>query len=388
MKNAIVRVTPLLVDKYLFVEIETADGFVGTGEAGAWSHIEATYTVLKKFADYLVSRDAENIEHHWQTLKRFGSYSGSIIMAALSAIDIALWDIKAQRNKEPIFSLLGGAYRSKVRVYGHARGTSQGQLLDRCKNLKDAGFTAIGHVNPFLDEDIVNPLEGSYADGITKALETLEVVREAIGKDTDLCVEIHRRLKPAEAIAFGRKIEHLNPLFYEDPIRPGSASTMAQVQAHVGVPVATGERLFALEQFNELLQIGAVRYLRPCIALCGGFTGMKKIAALAEAYDVDLIPHNTYSPIATTASLHLAASIPNLLILEFPTAKYTDDFASTDLVASELTSVTLRQVNGFLPLNEGPGLGTALIPSASSKFPFRPIDVAMRLRADGSPTEH
>ncbi len=388
MKTSITRVTPVLADKYLFVEVETADGLIGTGEAGAWSHIEATRTVLEKFSNYLIGLDSQDIERHWHAMKRFGSYGGSIVMAAISAIDIALWDLKGQRANEPIHSLLGGRCRSKVRVYGHARGTTREQLVERCKDLKKAGFTAVGHVNPFLDEDVGIPIAGAHVSRITEALETLEAVRDAIGVDTDLCIEIHRRLRPAEAIAFGRKLDHLNPLFYEDPIRPTSASIMAQVQSRIGVPVATGERLFAIEQFNELLQTGAAQYLRPCIALCGGFTGARKVAALAEAYDVDVIPHNTYSPIATIASLHFAASIPNLLIFEFPTARYTDDFASTTLVGSELTTIGLRQIEGFVSPSDRPGLGSAIAPSASSDFPYRPIHVAVRSSVDGSLAEH
>jgi galactonate dehydratase len=387
-KSIIARVTPIAADKYLFVEIETSDGRVGVGEAGAWSHIEATRTVLEKFGEYLVGQDAEAIERHWQVLRRFGSYSGAIVMAAVSAVDMALWDLKGQRLGEPIHALLGGPYRSKVRVYGHARGKTSDELIERCILLRDAGFTAVGHVNPFLDEDISTPLAGTYASRMKSAVATLERVRAAIGPDTDLCVEIHRRLRPAEAIALGRQITHLMPLFYEDPIRPDSVRAMAQVQDKLAIAVATGERLFSLEQFHDLLQSGGARYIRPCLSLCGGFTGARKVAALAEAFDVDVIPHNTYSPIATAASLHFAASIPNLLILEFPTARFTDDTVSTELVARELVTRAPVQQDGYVSILDEPGMGTTLIENITDIYPYRPIQIDARPHVDGSPAEH
>ena len=384
----IARVTPVPADKYLFVQIETRDGRIGTGEAGAWSHIEGTRSVLEKFGAYLVGTQAGVIERHWQVMRRFGSYSGAVIMAAVSAIDMALWDLKGQRLGEPIHALLGGPCRTKVRVYGHARGKDRAELVERCVMLTKAGFSAVGHVNPFLDEDPSTPIGGSHASRLRGAVATLEAVRAGIGEDIDLCIEIHRRLRPGEAIALGQSIAHLNPLFYEDPIRPGSVPAMARVQGQLGIPVATGERLYSLEQFHALLESGGARYIRPCLSLCGGFTGARKIAALAEAFDVDVIPHNTYSPIATAASVHFAAAIPNLLILEYPTARFTDDVASTELVAREMTTTSPIQAGGHVPVSDVPGLGTRLIEDVATVFPYRPIPVDMRAHADGAPAEH
>lgn len=386
--STIARVTPIAVDKYLFVEIETADGRVGVGESGTWAHIEGTRTVIEKFAEYLVGRNPEEIEKHWQVLCRFGSYSGSLVMGALSAVDVALWDLKGQRLSEPIYALLGGPYREKMRVYGHARGATRAQLIERSVLLKDAGFTAVGHVNPFLDEDVGIPVAGTFSSRLRSAIETLEEVRAAIGPDTDLCIEIHRRLRPAEAIALGDSIGHLTPLFFEDPIRPDSGSAMCMVQRQLKIPIATGERLFSLQHFHELLESGGARYLRPCLSLCGGFTGARKVAALAEVYDVDLIPHNTYSPIATVASMHFAASIPNLLILEYPTARYTDDVASVTLVAQELATNSPLQEEGYVSIDSLPGLGTALVDNITKTFPYRPIPIHTRFNVDGSPAEH
>ena len=386
--SSICRVTPILADKYLFVQVETQDGRVGLGEAGAWAYIEPTATTLQKFGTYLVGKDAGLIEHHWEVMRRFGSYSGSISMAALSAIDIALWDLKGQRLGEPIHALLGGPYRSRVRVYGHAKGRTAAELVESCAALKDAGFSAVGHVNPFLDEDLEQPLAQCYARHMHQGVATLEAVRQRIGNDVDLCIEIHRRLRPAEAITFGKLVTHLTPLFYEDPVRPDSVSAMSTVQRNLKIAVATGERLYTLEQFHDVLRRGAARYIRPSVGLCGGLTGARRIAAIAQAFDVAVIPHNTYSPVATLASLHFAAATPNLLILEYPTARFTDDVASTTHAAAELTTTVPPVVNGYVGVGDAPGLGVELIHNIAKLHPYRPIEVAMRKSIDGSPVEH
>ena len=152
--SSICRVTPILADKYLFVEVETQDGRVGLGEAGAWAYIESTATTLQKYGAYLLGKDAELIEYHWEVMRRFGSFSGSISMAALSAIDIALWDLKGQRLDEPIHALLGGPYRSRVRVYGHAKGRTPAQLDESCAALTDERFR--GPINAAAPEPATN----------------------------------------------------------------------------------------------------------------------------------------------------------------------------------------------------------------------------------------
>ncbi|MAY85178.1 MAG: galactokinase [Pseudooceanicola sp.] len=386
--SVITRVTPIAIDKFLFVEVETRDGIVGTGEASSWAHLEATEAAIGKFGDYLVGRSACDIAHHWEVMRRFGSYSGSVIMAAISAIDIALWDIKGQRLGAPIVDLLGGRFRDRVRVYGQARGASRAELVAHCLALKAAGFTAIGHVNPFLDG--VEPQEQNRSDcqRMDEAVATLFEVREALGQNVDLGVELHRRLRPAEAIQLCGRIGAVAPLFLEDPIRPDAPTAMASVQAATTIPIATGERFYASGHFLQLLTTNAVRYLRPSIGLCGGITGMGRVAALAAAFDVDIIPHNPTSPIATTAALHVALSVPNLLVAEFPTAHYTDDVATTDHIAGELVTATPVQQDGHVRLGDAPGLGTALRDGAIRRQPVRPIRVDMKLRADGSPMEH
>lgn len=382
------RVTPVMADKYLFVEVETQDGRVGVGEASAWSQIEATAACLAKYADYLTGLDAETIERHWDVLRSFGGYVGPVTMAALSAIDVALWDLKGQRLGEPVHALLGGPYRERVLVYGQALGRTQAQLVAHCAALKAAGFKAVGHVCPFLDDGGARAAEPVTVARLRQGLAVLEAVRDVLGPDTDLAVEIHRRLRAADAILFGRMIEHLTPLFYEDPVRPDSSDAMARVQHGVAIPVATGERFFALEQFHRVLETGGARFLRPCLGLCGGFTGGRRVAALAAAFDVELIPHNTYSPVATAASIHFAMATPNVRIVEFPTTRYTDDVASTALVARELTTTAPAFADGYASIADLPGLGTAPIDAITRRFPYRPIPVGPPRGPDGAPVNY
>lgn len=385
--SSVRRVEPLLIDKYLLIEIETDDGLVGLGEAGAWAHFEATAATIKKFGRYLIGKDADHITRHWDTLHRFGNYDGAVIMAAISAIDIALWDLKGKRLQRPICSLLGGPVRDKIRVYGQARGDTADGLIQSCMDLRDAGFTAIGHINPFLD-DGSTPLTCNFARPMEAAVKLVFDIRAAVGPDVDLCIDVHRRLSPAQAIAFGHDIQKVCPLFYEDPIRPDSSDTMARVQVNVPIPVATGERIYSLDGFKQLCLSRAASYLRPSICLCGGFTGAMRLAALAQAFDISLVPHNTFSPIATLASLHFSAAIPNLLICEYPTSLYLDGIASTELAGRGLVKTYPRVEDGYVPVPGDWGLGASLSDTVRADFPRRVIDVSMRRHVDGSNAEH
>ncbi|MFE4709935.1 mandelate racemase/muconate lactonizing enzyme family protein [Paenibacillus sp. NPDC056722] len=386
--HEIVRVEPILADMHAFVEIETASGLVGVGEIGVWAHLEAAATLAEKAGRYLIGQSADRIEYHWQALTRFGSYHGSILMGVVSAIDIALWDLKGQRLGVPVHELLGGALRDRVRVYGQIRGANQEEVIHNVTALKAAGFTGAGHLNPFLDVSSDIPLNATYAKRMSSALEVLSAVREAVGDDLDLGIELHRRLSPGEAISFARSLESVRPLFLEDPIRPDSIEAMAEVQRAIGVPIATGERIYSLYEFQRLLQAGGARYIRPCIGLCGGFTGLRKIAALAEAYDVQIIPHNPFSPVMLNANLHAAAALPNFLILEYPTASYIDHTFSTSLRGTSMvTSVPIFDA-GYVTVPVSPGLGTSLAPDLRAKHPPREIPIKLRHHIDGSLVEH
>jgi len=379
----ITRVTPLLVDRFCLVRIETDAGITGIGEAGAWGQLEASAAAITKYADYLTGKDPRPIEHHWNVMLRANHFTGSAISGAVSAIDIALWDIKGKMFGVPVYELLGGKMRHKARIYGHVKGRTIEALLGEAKRLKAAGFTALGHLNPLLDEDESTPYYKSHADKIETAIDNVRRLREAVGPSVDLCVEIHRRLTPPEAIALGRGIEKYTPMFFEDPLRPNSFDAMALVAEHINIPIATGERFTSLYQFQTLLTRNAVQYLRPDVCLCGGITGAKKIAALAEAHDAWIVPHNPLSPVSTAACLQIAACIPNFAIQEYPSRTPELD-GSTALLGADIATGLSEQVGGFIAIPEAPGIGLKLVEDIERRFPMKPRPIRMRPHTDGS----
>ncbi|MEO1017796.1 MAG: mandelate racemase/muconate lactonizing enzyme family protein [Pseudomonadota bacterium] len=376
----ITEVLPLRLDQFLFVQIHTDAGISGLGESGAWGHLDASAAAVGTFAAYLKGKDPRRIEHHWQVMHRSGHFRGAAIMGAISAIDIALWDIKGKALGVPAFELMGGRYHDRVRVYGHVKAATADAMVEGCMALKEAGYTAIGHFNPFLDEDPGEAYFKPHARKIEDAVDVVRRVREAVGPDVDLCVEIHRRLTPAEAIVFGRAIEPFRPMFYEDPIRPDGLDSMAAVAAQIGIPIATGERLTGIYDFQALMARGALRYARTCVCLCGGLTGAKKIAALAEANNIEVVPHNPLSPVSLAACLQLDACIPNCAIQEYPSG----GAPSFDLPAQNIVTHPHRPKHGFIEISDAPGIGVELTPDAAERFPPSARPIGMRSHVDGS----
>jgi galactonate dehydratase len=373
----ITDIQTLPIDRYLFVKVHTDVGITGLGESGAWGYLEASEKAVETFTRYLIGQDPLRIEHHWQYLYRWSHFRGAAIMGALSAIDIALWDIAGKHFGVPCYQLLGGKCRDKARVYAHVFGRTKEQLVQGCVEAKEKGFTAVGHLTPFLDESPETPFFKTHADKMRDAIDTVRRYREAVGDAVDLCIEIHRRLTPAEAVVLARGIEEFHPFFYEDPILPDSFDAMALVAQHISIPIATGERLHTIWEFEMLLRRGAVQYVRPDVCMAGGLTHCKKIAALAEAHHVGVVPHNPLSPVSTAACIQLAACIPNFALQEYPRGE-------GEPPKSEIVKSSLRLENGFLIIPDAPGIGVELAEDAPERHPYRPRAVKTRLHVDGS----
>ena len=372
------KVTPLLIDQYLLVKIETDNGLVGIGESGAWGYLESSSVAITKFADYLIGKNPLLIEHHWQYMYRFSHFRGSAIMGAISAKDIALWDIMGKHFDVPVYQLLGGKVRDKARVYYHVFGDTKEKLLSGIIDAKNSGFTAVGHLTPFLDEDKSKRYFKTHADKIEDAIETVRNYRKAVGNDVDLCIEIHRRLTPTEAVQLGRGIEEFMPFFYEDPITPDNFDEMAYVAEKINIPIATGERFTSLWEFQMALSRNSVQYVRPDVCLVGGISGAKKIASLAEAYHVGVVPHNPLSPVSTAACLQIAASSSNFALQEYPTGE-------NDPPKSKMVSGTpVHDGKGYLLLPTNPGIGVELKKNAIKDCPTVVRKVQTRLHEDGS----
>jgi len=383
-QHLIKSVVPLHVGQFMFVRIETETGIVGYGEAGIWGHIQAAGTAIERFAEYLVGKDAFPIEHHWNVMHRFSYFQGTAINAAISAIDIALWDIKARALGVPIYELLGGACRTKARVYCHIYEKTIDKVLEECKRKKDAGFTAFGHINPFLDEGVDQVYFKTHIKKMRDAIQNVEKMRAVVGDEVDLLVELHRRLTPAEAVTFCNAIAHTHPLFVEDPIRPESNDAMARVASRISVPVATGERFSTIYEFQSLLARDGVEFARVDLALCGGITGAKKVAAIAEAHNVQVVPHNPLSPIGLAACLQLAAAIPNFTVQEYATGFEAGVFHSTaQHLGSDVVDYVPEVHDGFVDIPSTPGLGVAVLENATEIRPALVQPMTMRPHKDG-----
>lgn len=373
----ITAVEPIPVDRYLFVKVHTDEGITGLGESGTWGYLEASEKVIEKFGHYLVGQDPLRIEHHWQYMYRCSHFRGAAIMGAISAIDIALWDIAGKHLGVPVYQLLGGKCRDKVRVYCHVFGGTKEELIQGVKEAKAKGFSAVGHLTPFLDESRSVPYFQTHVHKIRDAIRTVGEYREAAGEEVDLCIEIHRQLTPAEAIVLAKGIEVFHPFFYEDPILPDNFDAMALVAQNIRIPIATGERLHSIHEFEMLLSRGAVQYVRPDVCMAGGLTHCKKIAALAEAHYVGVVPHNPLSPVSTAACVQLAACIPNFGLQEYPRGEHEPP-------KSEIVKDPLKVEEGYLLVPDRPGIGIELTDDAQEKYPPRPRRVETRLHVDGS----
>jgi len=383
----ITKVEPILVDRYLYVQVHTDEGHVGLGESGAWGFPESVAAAVEKFGEYLLGEDPLRIEHHWQYMYRAFHFRGSVIMGALSAIDIALWDIAGQHFDVPVHALLGGRVRDRARVYQHVVGSTREELVNNVKAAKEQGFTAVGHLTPFLDEDRNLPYYSTHSAKIAQAIDAVGAYREAVGDDVDLCIEIHRRLTPAEAVELGNGIAQFRPKFYEDPVMPDNFDEMEYVASRIPVPIATGERLTSIWEFAMLLKRQAVQYIRPNVGLVGGISGLKKVAALAEAQHIGVVPHNPLSPVISAASLQVAAAIPNFALLEHPGKTWhsllQDRPDGTDLVTGEPE----YDGKGYLLVNDRAGIGVTLLPDVTERAPYVHRPVKTRLDVDGSVTD-
>jgi len=349
---------------YLFVHVYTDEGIVGLGEAGNWGYLDATAACIRKFTPYLIGKDPFRAEDLTQNFYRSVYFRGSVIMSAISAIDIALWDIKGKALGVPVYQLLGGKTREKVRVYASpmSKATDPESLVRSYRELKEQGFTA---AKIFVNGPIKSMNDGRdefFSGRIHDEVEKVRICREAVGDDFDFVLEAHRGMTVPEAITFAREVEKYRPMIFEDPITPDNIDAMAEVAQKTRIPIATGERYTNLREFGMLMERRAAQYIRPDVCAVGGISTAKKICAVAEAFDVQVIPHNPLGPVSTAACLQLCASIPNLGIQELPGFCLN---GAEDAMVKE----PLRFENGCMLIPEAPGIGVELAENATELYP-------------------
>lgn len=379
----ITDVKAVRADCYCFARIETDEGIYGIGEGGTFGAVDAMAAQIVYFGEYLIGKDPLQIEQHWQTMYRGHYFRGATIMGAISAIDVALWDIAGKFYKLPVYKMLGGKCRDKVRVYAHVRGKTDEELKENILMKKEMGFNALGHLSPFLDEPNDRTYDKTHSRNMIESVDRVHMMRETMGDDVDMCLEMHRRMLPGEAVAFISQIEDTNPLFVEDPIAPGNNRAMASVRSRSKLPIATGERLHTMFEFEDLLRQGGADYLRVSMDTVGGITGARKIAAMAEAYYTPLVPHNPLTPVITAAEMHFCASISNLLICEYPDPDFVL-FCDPKHTTLDMVTTPPKVRDGYVELSEEPGIGIDLVPDVEKRFPATSVKINRRLNVDGS----
>ena len=369
--HKIERVESLPIGGGYYVRIITDDGLVGVGQSAAWGYPSAVDQVMHTFAQYLVGQDPMRIEHHWQYLYRMAPFRGNIVSGAVSAVDIALWDLKGQRLQAPIWELLGGRCRDKVRLHLLMGGSTPEEVHARAKEAAAEGFTAVKF----------DPLPAGFQDMtldgvVAAAVDRVAAAREAVGRDVDLIVEIHRKLTPLTALPVCVALAQFQPLFVEDPIQIDSIQSQADIARRLTSPIANGERLSSIWEFRELLVAGGSQYVRPDVGLAGGLSHVKKIAGLAESFHAAVVTHNFLGPVLTAASVHLDVSIPNFVVQEY---------SKVDEERAPAFPGTLKRQGGYLPVPEVPGLGVKIDDARLAEL-GRPMlnPTSLPLRADGS----
>ncbi len=371
------RVESILAGNMQIVRIFTDNGLEGIGQSACWGYLEASDAVVKKFTVYLVGKDPLQIEHHWQYMFRMGPFRGSVVSGAVSAVDIALWDIKGKFFEAPVWQLLGGKVRDKIRLHllmgGNRPGASVAEGLRlNAQAAAEEGFTAIK----------TDPLPDGFQSMTLSRLihdtrENVAAMRAGAGLDVDIILEIHRKLTPMNAIALAEQLVEFRPLFFEDPVQIDSIKSQGEIARRTTLPVANGERMHSIWEFRELFEAGGSQYVRPDLGLGGGITHVKKIAGLAESYHSALVTHNFLGPVLTAAACNIDTSIPNFLTQEY--TKLDEE------PVNSMFSTAWKREGGFIPVPDSPGIGVTVDGDALKAQPFEPRGLQnIPMRTDGS----
>ncbi|MBI1787756.1 MAG: galactonate dehydratase [Acidobacteria bacterium] len=329
----------LVKPRWLFLKVHTNAGITGLGEPITEGRALTCKTAVEEIKPYLIGKDPRRVAHHWQAIYRHAFYRGGpILTSALSGIDQALWDIKGKALGVPVYELLGGPTRDRVRVYAHA-GTPEAMRAAMQK-----GFSAFktGPAKRRPARYVETPAAVQYA------ADKFAELRRAVGNDVDIGIDFHGAISPALAKVLIKALEPYQPMFIEEPCQAQNHDIMAEIARGTHLPIATGERVFTKWGFREVLEKKAATILQPDLCHAGGITECRLIAGMAEAYYASIAPHNPLGPISLAAGVQLAASIPNFLCQE--QVSLGEGYLKKPFTVS----------NGYLELPKGPGLGIEL----------------------------
>lgn len=350
-----------------FVKVQTDEGIHGWGEAYTQSDRDVQVTAhIDQLRRYLIGRDPRSIKHFVQwAYDDFAGRRGAMdFWCAVSGIEQALWDITGKAAGMPVHTLIGGACRDKIRVYANGwggGGTSPDDLARRAEAVVEMGFSAMKF----------DPIPGPWRTFVSKEVEdaaiaNVRAVREAVGWDVDILVEMHRRLAPMHARRIGREIERFKPFWYEEPVLAENVDALAAVKRDVNIPVVTGEELYTKFEFREVFEKGAADIINPDVCNVGGILELKEIAAMAEAYYVAVSPHNFNSTtLGLAATLQVSAAIPNFLITEY--------FVNLEDFGKDIAKAPFAVENGYIRVPDAPGIGIDLDEERLAAYPYKPF---------------
>ncbi len=347
---------------WVFVKIYTDEGITGVGEATLEYKEKALFGAVEHIKEYLVGKNPLDIERHRHDIYRDAYWRGGpVLMSALSAVETALWDILGKTLGVPVYQLLGGKVRDKVRIYvnGWFSGAKEPEeFAEKAKIAVKRGVTAMKW----------DPFGKSYLEitgkDLDKALRCVDEVRRAVGNDVDLLIEGHGRFNIPTAINIAKELAPFKPMFFEEPVPPDNLDALKAVRDKSPVAISAGERLYTMRDYKKMFDLMAADYIQPDVSHAGGIMELKNIAAEAECRYIPFAPHNPSGPVACAATLQLAALCPNFSILEI---MYSDV-----AYRSEITNENLRYADGFIEIPNGAGLGIEINEEACLKYPYKP----------------
>ena len=342
--------TYVVPPRWLFLKVETDDGITGWGEPVVEGRALTVEAAVHELSDYLVGKDPLRIEDHWQVMYRCGFYRGGPVhMSAIAGIDQALWDIKGKAYGQPVHALLGGQVRDRMKVYSWIGGDRPSDVAAGARDVVGRGFKAL-KMNGCEEMQIVDTF-----DKVDKAVANVAAVREAVGSDIGIGVDFHGRVHRPMAKVLAKELQQFNLLFIEEPVLSENREALKEIANHCATPIALGERLFSRWDFKSVLMDGYVDILQPDLSHAGGITEVRKIASMAEAFDVALAPHCPLGPIALAASLQVDAVAHNAFIQEQSLGIH---YNKTNDVLDYITNKdAFHYEDGFVSIPQGPGLG-------------------------------
>lgn len=369
-------VVPANLGNFLFVKVETDEGIHGVGEGGNLLRAHALAEAVRSYKVQLLGADPSRIEHLWQTMFRGGFFPGGIVQsAALSAVDMALWDIKGKALGVPVYELLGGRTRDKVVCYPHnVEQSNINDLIASCRTTADAKWK-------FVRWGLSDPDGGNIfepARTVRHGIECVAAVREALGEQIEILVDVHTRLDPPASIEFCKGVEPYRPFFIEDPLRSEYPSSLRLLRQRTSTPIAIGEHFTSKWEFRQPIEEDLMDYCRLDVSVVGGLTEARKVAAWCETHYIALAPHNPYGPGVTAATLHLCLASPNVGVMELASPPGT--------VLTDIFPVQVPFDDGHLLVPDRPGLGIELNEEAALAASAEPSNGIGYSRQDGAYT--